>query len=162
MIKCIGIVLIIAFFFSAGVYLSLRLKNRYEFLSLFREFLSSLKTNIRYNGGEIFELIERSMPLAIVEYFKSENYSGMDIYWDRCIKNIPKNAALKREDISLIAEFGKTLGTTDIEGQLNHIELYKELISSNINNSIEEIKQKSKLYKMLGLFSGIAAALLLI
>jgi stage III sporulation protein AB len=54
------------------------------------------------------------------------------------------------------------LGTTDTEGEINHIKLYRELIESNINNSEKELKQKSKLMKLLGLFAGLSLALLLL
>lgn len=162
MIKYTGIMLIIIFFFSTGLYFSVRLKNRYEFLSAFREFLSALETNIRYNGGDIFKLIERSLPNGISEYFKTGSFNNMNEYFETCIKNIPKACALKKEDKSLIIEFGRLLGTADIDGELSHIGLYKELIETNIDNSIEELNQKSKLFKLLGLFSGIAAALLII
>lgn len=86
----------------------------------------------------------------------------MNEYFETCIKNIPKACALKKEDKSLIIEFGRLLGTADIDGELSHIGLYKELIETNIDNSKEELNQKSKLFKLLGLFSGIAAALLII
>lgn len=162
MFKICGIVLIIIFSFLVGYYFSLRLKNRLEFLSGFREFMTALETNIRYNSGDIFTVIKKSLPKKTAEYFKSDNFNSLSEYWESCVTNISNSTALKREDLSLLREFGRMLGTTDIEGQLNHIELYKELINSNINNSIEELKKKGKLFKLLGLFAGIAAALMII
>ena len=162
MLKFIGILLIIISSFSVGWYFSFRLKLRYEFLLSFRDFISTLETNIRYNSGEIIPLIKSSAPKSISKFFMKDDVNNFSAYWSECIENIPQLYALKNEDYNLMFEFGRMLGTTDIEGQLNHINLYKELIKSNLDNSELELKQKSKLSKLLGLFAGLAAALLLI
>lgn len=162
MIKIPGLILIVISCFSVGLYLSARLKYRLEFLSSFKEFLSSLEINIRYNCLEIIPLIKASAPVNITDIFSDENDGSFLDYWNNSINNIPKKFALKEEDLKLLYEFGRTLGTTDIEGQLNHIILYKNLIEANIDNSKKELKQKSKLYKTLGLFTGLSIALLLL
>lgn len=161
MVKCFGLLFIVSACFLTGVYFSLRLKFRFEFLSSFRGFMSNLETNIRYDSRDIFELIKASAPDYISGIFGDER-GELSSYWKNTIKNIPPRYSLKNEDLSLFTEFGRMLGTTDIEGQLNHISLYKELIETNIDNSKKELNSKSRLYKLLGLFAGIAAALLLI
>ncbi len=161
MVKYIGLLFIVSACFLTGIYLSLRLKFRFEFLSSFKGFMSNLETNIRFSSRDIFELIKASAPENISGIFGDER-TEFYTYWENTIKNIPSRYALKKEDLNLLAQFGHMLGTTDIEGQLNHISLYKELIETNIENSKKELNEKSRLYKLLGLFAGIAAALLLI
>ncbi len=162
MLKYIGLIFIVLTFFGIGYYLSLRLKYRYDFLISFKEFLSVLKINMRYSGSEIYNLVKKSVPDCFNEIFDRGSKDSFNNYWRECIESIPKTYALKKDDYSLLYEFGKLLGTTDIEGQLNHIDLYCELFETNINNSKQELKQKSKLFILLGLFSGITIALLLI
>lgn len=162
MLKLTGLILIVIACFGAGYYLSLRLKNRFEFLSAFKDFLSNLETNIRYNSSEIFSLVKASAPDKIRELFSKNTSENFQTYWSECITNLPKRYALKNDDINLLYEFGRMLGTTDTEGEINHIKLYRELIESNINNSEKELKQKSKLMKLLGLFAGLSLALLLL
>lgn len=162
MLKYLGLILIVLTCFGIGFYYSLRLKYRYEFLSSFNEFLSTLETNIRYNSADIFSLIKSSASESISEYFLKRNEKSFQSYWNSCISALPKRLALKKDDYNLLYEFGRMLGATDIEGQLNHINLYKELIKHNINNSDKELKQKSKLSKLLGLFAGLTIALILL
>lgn len=162
MIKYIGLLFVVLTFFGIGYYLSIRLKHRYDFLNSFKEFLSILKIKMIYNADEIFTLIKSSSPDCLKEIFTKPVKDSFSEYWRDCIEKIPKFYALKQEDYKLLIEFGTLLGTTDIEGQINHIDLYSRMLDSNINNSESELKQKSKLYKLLGLFSGLTVALLLI
>lgn len=162
MVKYIGLIFIVLCCFGAGYYLSLRLKARYDFLTAFKDFLSALEINLRFKNTEIFSLVKSSAPELLNNFFKDNNENNFQLYWSGCVSDIPKSFALKKDDISLLYEFGKLLGTTDIDGQLNHINLYKELINTNIDNSLSELKTKSKLYKMLGLFAGLTIALLLL
>lgn len=161
MFKYIGLIFIIITCFGAGWYYSLRLKFRCEFLNSFKDFLSTLETNMKYNSAEIFSLVKKSAPENIKTVFERDSGGGFQNYWSLCVENIPLHFALKKDDYNLLYEFGRLLGTTDIEGQINHINLYKELLENNINNSNIELKQKSKLSKTLGLFLGITIALLL-
>ena len=162
MVKYIGLILIVITGFGAGFYYSLRLKNRYEFLSSFKDFLSKLETNMRYNSSNIFTIVKSSAPEIIRNVFISDNKSDFQQFWKSSISSIPKCFALKKEDYNLFYEFGRMLGTTDIDGQLNHIKLYKELLNNNIDNSLKELKQKSKLSKLLGLFAGLSLALIIL
>ena len=73
-----------------------------------------------------------------------------------------KDYILKNDDIVVLEDFGKALGTTDVEGQLNHIELYKNILNSQLIKSKEEYKEKSKLYKVLGFFTGSIIAIMFI
>lgn len=159
--KYVGLILIIITCFGTGYYFSLRLKLRFVFLSAFKDFLSALETNLRYNSSDIFTLVKSSAPEAVKDIFDKEN-SNFISYWSECINSIPKKYALKNDDYNIIYEFGKMLGTSDVEGEIKHIKLYEELIKNNLYNSESELKQKSKLYKLLGLFAGLTIALLML
>ena len=74
---------------------------------------------------------------------------------------IPKGYALKKSDTDLLLEFGSHLGKTDVEGQLKHIELYRQLFEKQLEAAEDAIAKKSKLYKTMGLFVGTAAALMM-
>ncbi|MBR2279801.1 MAG: stage III sporulation protein AB [Ruminococcus sp.] len=162
MVKYLGLILIVITGFGAGFYYSLRLKNRFEFLSAFKDFLSTLETNMRYNCSDIFTIVKNSAPDMLRNVFINDENPDFQRYWKSCISSVPKRYALKKEDYNLFYEFGRILGTTDIDGQLNHIKLYRELLNNNIDNSLKELKQKSKLSKLLGLFAGLSLALILL
>ena len=82
--------------------------------------------------------------------------------WKNAVADISDGYALKHEDKQLLCSFGEKLGITDVEGQLKHIELYKGLANAHLDDSKNEIKQKSRLYKTMGFFVGTAAALVII
>ena len=82
--------------------------------------------------------------------------------WKKAVADISDGYALKHEYKQLLCSFGEKLGITDVEGQLKHIELYKGLANAHLDDSKNEIKQKSRLYKTMGFFVGTAAALVII
>lgn len=161
LIKLIGAFLLLVSSTIFGFFLSNRLKLRYDFLLAFTTFLTNLETNIRYTPDDIITLIKRSTPNYLTDIFCSDS-SVLTDYWTESISRIPKSYGLKSDDYSLLNEFGRILGTTDIDGQLNHIELYKSLFNNSLNNSLKEYKNKSKLYKLLGFFCGACLSIMLI
>ena len=66
------------------------------------------------------------------------------------------------EDIKIIKSFWKLLGKTDINGQINEIELTLKLIEKQIENAEKEREKNSKLYKTLGITCGIGICIILI
>ena len=54
------------------------------------------------------------------------------------------------------------LGKTNIEGQLSEIELLEKFVDEQIIKAEDEQKDRSKLYKSLGVIAGIGAVIILI
>ncbi len=163
-VKIIGSVLIITASVSVGWSKSKQLSNRKVFLQEFIAFLTTLSTNFRFNSADIFTLTALSLGeklAANISFANPQNLSFEQI-WQMQIKILPRSYSLKKQDISLLNEFGAELGKTDVEGQLKHIELYKSLFTKQLYEAEELIVQKSKLYKTLGLFVGISIVLVII
>ena len=93
---------------------------------------------------------------------KLENNKPFDKQWQEKISSLPNTLALNKSDKELLSEFGNELGKTDIDGQLKHIEFYKNLFDNQLLAAEEDIISKSKLYKTIGLFAGISTALMII
>ncbi len=150
--------------FGAGCLLTKRLSFRLEFFEKFSVFLSVLKTQIRYSGDDIFKLVSRSAKGADLEYLCGEaDYSiPFSVFWEKQINNIPKSSGLNNSDKELLIEFGSALGSTDIEGQLKHIELYQKMFAAKLDESKTELQKKSAVYKALGLFGGISVAIIIL
>ena len=68
---------------------------------------------------------------------------------------------LKKEDVDLLIECGEKLGTSDINGETDNINMYIEMLTSKVAQAQNDIEKKSKLYRTLGLYSGIALTILL-
>ena len=161
LVKLIGALFLLLSATVCGFYLSNRLRLRRDFLLAFSAFLTNLETNIRYTPDDIITLVKRSTPNYLTDIFCAESHAFTE-YWTEFVGNIPKSYGLKTDDYSLLSEFGKFLGTTDVEGQLNHIELYRKLLDNLIDNSNIEYKNKGKLYRLLGFFCGAMLAIMFI
>lgn len=161
MIKLFGCALLIFACFFTGCLKSKKLYSRRDFLSNFLSFLSTLKTNIRYSGDDIFTLLEASADGCGTLWLSgfSLERSEPEAAWKRRVDALRDTE--DKADRQLLLEFGSKLGKTDLEGQLSHIERYETLFGLRLENAGEEIAKKSKLYRAMGLFIGISAALLM-
>ncbi len=165
LLKIIGAVLIIFAGFSAGSCFSHNLFARRDFLKKLMVFLSNLSTNIRYNSADIFSISTLSAQTSDIEYFKFEETefnTPFSKQWEEKIKSLPNSLSLIKTDKEFLKEFGSELGKTDVEGQLKHIELYKSIFEKQLDDAERDIKQKSKLYRTMGLFAGTTIALMII
>ena len=69
---------------------------------------------------------------------------------------------LTKEDIETLKNLGKILGETDVEGQINQIELTETLLENQIKEALEEKLKNSKMYRTLGVTVGLAISIILI
>jgi len=165
-VKYLGCIMMIISTTAVGFFCSSTLNQRRIFLAEFLVFLNTLKTYIRFNSAEIHELVSSCAVSDILFCFKEipKPKNGESFYslWGKAVKSIHKNIGLTKEDKKLLMDFGAELGSTDIEGQLNHIEMYYTLFQMACKDAVENVAKKSKLYKMLGLFSGMAVSLIII
>lgn len=72
------------------------------------------------------------------------------------IKNI------NNEDKEIIKIFGKLLGKTDIKGQLGQIKLTSKLIEKQIEKAEIEKSKNFKVYKTMGMISGLGICIILV
>lgn len=164
-VKLLGCIFLISACFLSGYSMSRKLYIRRDFLNSFIHFLSSLSTNMRYNTSDIFIVVSSSAQANNLNYFyftQEENSQSFEQLWTQKVFDLQKSLSLKKTDKELLLQFGKELGKTDVEGQLKHIELYRTVFNKQLSSAEEEINKKSKLYKTMGLFVGISAALMMI
>ncbi|MCR5653793.1 MAG: stage III sporulation protein AB [Ruminococcus sp.] len=159
--KLFGAALVLLSCTLSGFYFSYRLGLRLRFLGEMTDFLTRLKTNIRYFSDDVFRLIKISAPSSLLSFFE-KGTKPFCVYWESAAKSISKSYSLNMEDYSNLIEFGRLLGTTDTEGQISHIEIYKGIFTSAKNNFEKDCKIKSRLYKTLGFFSGAVLAIMII
>ena len=162
-LKIIGCLLIVAAAFSTGALLSKRLYLRRDFLGAFKSFLQSMKTMLRYQGGDIFTLVcscaeQTAFPLP----FSADSSRPFDDCWNEAVGRIPRMYPLSKNDVCLLSECGSQLGKTDLEGQLSHLTLIETRLNALIEEAGESIGKKSRLYKTMGFFVGASAAILLL
>ena len=69
---------------------------------------------------------------------------------------------IKKEDKNSIKTLGKLLGKTDVEGQINQIQLVNSFLEQQINEATEAKNKNEKMYQKLGAIVGLIIVIVLI
>lgn len=128
---------------------------------------ANLSTSIRYSGLEIYTLLQQEynnikIPLISSTLENLENNYSLYESWSNAVNKIPSEYGLSRQDKSIIIQFGSKLGATDIQGQSEHCCYFKNIFQEKANSLRNDYQIKSKLYRTLGFFSGLAISLLIL
>lgn len=152
LLLCLLIVLcstLVGFSYSSKLY------NRKKILESFELEFKNIKTVIRYSSKELYKIFENSF----IDYqFNDEE--PFSVQWEEMLESYSKT--LTYSDIEILSNFGRTLGTSDLAGELNNIDMYLALLYSQISQAKQNIDTKSSVYKTLGLTLGLAVAIILI
>ena len=125
---------------------STKIKFTYEPIpSLFMEIANKNKGNV----GNIFARAAEIM---------KEKPAGEA--WEQALCDTNNN--FNKEDMEVIKSLSKMLGQTDIEGQISEIEVVNEFLSSQLEKAVEERRKNEKMYRTLGIVTGIKIAIILI
>lgn len=89
------------------------------------------------------------------------NESCFSESWRKAVEKFPPTGFTKRDNELLIL-FGKSLGTTDLEGQVNICRLYDSLFESQLISAKNDLQQKGTLYSGLGAAGGLFLAVIAI
>lgn len=137
--KISGLLLIIFTCYTIGFLKSNELKLRTQRLYGFQKGICELKERIRANTGEIDALIRTSFS----EY--PINYSH-----------------LEKEDVLILEDFFKNIGMSDTKAEYERCELYINLLKTKTEEANAKYRELSRLYKNLGLMSGIFICIFLL
>lgn len=164
--------LLLFFIFSGssilGVMVADNYRNRTKELYELKKAFNFFKSRIQYTYEPLKDIFEQISKDIIEENISDiflnaknnlETLSAVDS-WETAINN--SRTSLKKNDIEIIKNFGKILGQTDINGQINQTKLTLDFIENHIKNSEEEQAKNEKLYKTLGVISGLGLVIILI
>ena len=163
------IALFIIFILSAltGTIISKSYGYRVKNLREIKNILNILKTKIKFTYEplkDIFEEFEKGSNTNINKLFYdiNSNMKTMNIEeaWTNSIENA--NLNLNKEDKEILKNLGKMLGKTDTEGQISEIDITSTFIDTQIQKAEEEKKKNEKLYKSLGIITGLVCVIILI
>ena len=166
-LKYVIIFLVFLISILIGNILSKRYTLRLSELKDLKNAINIIETKIKFTYEPLAEIFFQTSKLL------SENISKIFVMasqnmkeftteesWNKSLEKA--NTYLNKEDVENIKGFGKMLGKTDKEGQISHIELTKTFIEIQIEKAKKEEAQNSKLYKTLGVVSGLAFVIILI
>lgn len=80
--------------------------------------------------------------------------------WENTINLIESN--LNIEDKKILIDMGKVLGTTDVDGQVSNIKITSSFIDRQIQKAEQEKNKNVKLFRTLGIVSGLTIIIILI
>lgn len=154
----IRLILCIVIVFSStigGFYFSSKLSKRKDILLNFELELKNTLTKIRYNQSNLSQLFENNFM-----GYSFDDSKKFSLQWNEMLNNYKE--ILTDEDIRVLADFSKSVGTLDLTGEISNINLYIDLIRERIIDAQKDIATKSKLYQTLGTSLGLCIAILLI
>lgn len=167
-LKLLGLFLISSVGALIGVQASLKLKKRVQFLEKYITLMKETKTRIRLSACDIRELFKSNTGFAPLD----DMTTNFTLYvkkgdtvknaWHKAVSTSYKSHNISRADTELIAEFGAEFGQSDIDGEINHIDMHTALIEDRLIQARSELSQKGKLYRTLGLFAGITVSLIIL
>ena len=150
-----------------GILISKKYSNRVNELKEFKNALNMIKTKIRYTYAplpEIFAEISENVDTNISNVFKNAaekmNICTAGEAWDLALKIEDLN--INNEDRNALRNLSKLLGKTDLEGQLNQIEMTSDFLDKQIRTAENQRDKSEKMYRTLGMIMGLAIVIILI
>ncbi len=158
-VKLLGAVLILLSGFLLGWSRARELQKRQESLLDLKQMIGAFRVGISFSAQPVAALISQNrdsrfcrLAAESPEYLTAPK-EALKKAGERLLKN--------KKDLALYSAFLEGLGSSDTQGQLEHLELYGNLIDANLLQAGENRDSKSKLYVCLGIFGGISLTLVL-
>lgn len=167
MIRIMGILLIFLTSTVIGIFLSNNIKNKRERLIKERKMLEEISIMIRFNSYTLKEIIHELENTELFCDFKFLNILKITLEkpisfqeaWEQAIK---KDDIISESEKKLLTELGYNLGTTDIDGQLSTLNIYKIRLDEMIEEESEKYRVKGKMYRSLGIMFGAMIGILIV
>lgn len=165
--KTVTLLLIFICSTGIGILMANKYKKRVEELSNMKKALNIFETKMKYTYQpipDIFEEISKNFENNIGYIFKTayenmQNKSASDS-WNIALDSI--NTNMQKNDIQVLKGLSKLLGKTDIQGQISEIELTDNFLNIQIEEAKKALDKNEKLYKNLGVITGLALVIILI
>lgn len=169
-IKYIILMLLLLSSSYIGILVSKKYQTRVNELKEIKNLLAIFVTKIKLTYEPIPQIFEElgnkknTNAINIINLFKTaaskmkEQSAG--IAWLNALEKTSTN--LKKEDIEILQGLSTLLGKVDLEGQINEIELVDHFLDTQIKKAEEENNKYKKMYKVLGITTGLAVVIILI
>ncbi|HEX2946440.1 MAG TPA: stage III sporulation protein SpoIIIAB [Clostridia bacterium] len=172
LLKIVGSLVVILSCSFLGLILSRDCSRRPQQLRELQTLLQMFENQISYLSDVLIEAFERVNRVANSEtglifgraaeiLGKGEAQSAANA-WEQAVRQCIRRTALNREDEEVLVEFGKLLGSTDLEGQIKNIRLTMEALRIQEKKAEESRSKNETMYKSLGILGGIAVVIVLL
>jgi len=170
--KVLGGILILASSSSIGFIIANYYNERPKLLRQLQNALSMLETEINFSNSPLPEAL-RNVALRCDKdvaflFSKTREYiNSMDGFtaseaWEKALKSYSKAKSLNETDFDILYAFGKYLGTSDREDQINKLKLAISQLKSQEVKAEEDKDKSERVWKYLGVMTGLLIVLLLL
>lgn len=153
-IKYLSLFLIFGTTSFMGILIGKKYSNRVKELQEMKSALEMFKAKIKFTYEpipEIFKEISNKFNERVGQIFKKASnkmeYMSADNAWCESIGESNNN--MNKEDKEILKGLSKLLGKTDINGQINEIELVSNFLNTQIEIAQKEKEKNEKMYKTL-------------
>ena len=149
-----------------GLYRSEKLKKYVIVCTESDKVFRLAETLIRSCGTDIFSIFtvlkrENFSELGFISKLSDEYSAEIDFHsqWRRLLTN---EADIPHEEKRILLDFGELLGTSDIDGQLDGITALRSLMQERYEQRSAEYHSKAKLYRSVGVLTGVMVGIMVI
>ena len=170
MFKIILCLILICACGTAGILKAQQYSQRVRELNEFKDMCLNLKTEISYMKDPlpvIFERIADSRENIASEMLKTccqlmKDNQDMQYSWYSAVDMAARTGAVTRDDKAVIYDLGTQLGRSNVQGQLDLLEMTEQKLDIKIREAEALKKTKGKMYAGLGFSIGTVIAILLL
>lgn len=169
MLKLLGAFLVIAACAAGGMLASKSLERRCRILRGLQEGLLALKREISFSNSRLSQAMAAAAVSAGQSYelfqltgeklTEGQGISAGEA-WQEALKEFAFDTVLEREELEVLQSFGVGLGLSDINDQINRLELCRQRLESIEKNAELQWQKLGKVWRNLGWSLGIVLALL--
>ena len=149
--------------------MSAGLSKRLTVLKTVNTMIEEISILIRYKASTVFEIMDtlcKDKRFTELNFISSvrDNCTDNIVFsdnWENAVKEF-HSQNIKPQDYNLINTIGQNLGSSDIDGQLSTLALEKEELKALIEEAENDYRNKSKLYRSLGVLTGAFITVLLV
>lgn len=170
-LKLMGGVMVVVSCSMIGFIIAGNYKYRPKALRNLQVALSMLETEINYGHSPLPEALRSiskkcekdvaELFIMTAKYLSSREGLTAGEAWEKSLKDFYNNSYITDNDYEILMAFGKYLGSTDKQDQIKNIKLALNNLRQQEVTSIEEKQKNEKLWKYLGVLSGLMIFLLL-
>lgn len=171
-IKLIGCVIIVISSSMLGIAYGSKFKDRYYNLILLHNCIQILETEIIYAANPLPEALTNVYHKGnkkisyifedIRKYLISDKNNNVLDSFINVLHKYKKDICINNEDIEVLLSLGRVLGTSDRIDQEKHIKTVLVQLKSREKEAELLMGKNEKLYKSLGVLSGLALSIILI
>ncbi len=168
MLRAAALFLIALSVACAGWTYSAALELRVRKIEKILLFISEMKTEMDFTSDSIENILDSISVhgdfkiLPFVDECRRRMRNGEDFFnaWKASVLKRENVYALKKEDTSLLASFGTSVGRTDSAGQIRNCELHEKLLKDKLIAAQEEKRTFSRPARGIGLMAGAAVMII--